>query len=37
LLEWVSKFAILALLIALGFITVPLWLESRSIKSGGGE
>jgi membrane protein DedA with SNARE-associated domain len=37
LLEWVSKFAILALLIAIGFITVPLWLESRSIKSGEGK
>ena len=37
LLEWVSKFAILALIIAIGFITVPLWLEARSIKSGEGE
>ncbi len=37
LLEWVSKFAILALLIAIGFITVPIWLESRTLKSGEGE
>jgi membrane protein DedA with SNARE-associated domain len=37
LLEWVSKFAILALLIAIGFIVVPIWLESRTLKSGEGE
>jgi membrane protein DedA with SNARE-associated domain len=37
LLEWVSKFAILALFIAIGFITVPIWLESRTLKSGEGE
>ncbi len=32
LLAWVSKFAILALLIAIAWIVVPLWLESRSTK-----
>ncbi len=37
LLEWVSKFAILALVIAIGFIAVPIWLESRTLKSGEGE
>ena len=37
LLEWVSKFAILALFIAIGFIVVPIWLESRTLKSGEGE
>jgi hypothetical protein len=37
LLEWASKFAILALAIAIGFITVPIWLESRNLKSGEGE
>jgi membrane protein DedA with SNARE-associated domain len=37
LLEWVSKFAILALFIAIGFIAVPIWLESRTLKSGEGE
>jgi membrane protein DedA with SNARE-associated domain len=37
LLEWVSKFAILALFIAIGFIVVPIWLESRTLKSGEGD
>jgi membrane protein DedA with SNARE-associated domain len=37
LLEWVSKFAILALFIAIGFIVVPIWWESRTLKSGEGE
>jgi membrane protein DedA with SNARE-associated domain len=37
LIEWVSKFAILALAIAIGFITVPIWLESRALKSGEGD
>jgi membrane protein DedA with SNARE-associated domain len=37
LLGWVSKFAILALFIAIGFIAVPIWLESRTLKSGEGE
>jgi membrane protein DedA with SNARE-associated domain len=38
LLEWVSKFAILALFIAIAAIAVPIWLESRTLKSGeGGE
>jgi membrane protein DedA with SNARE-associated domain len=37
LLEWVSKFAILALFIAISLITVPIWLESRTLKSGEGE
>ncbi len=32
LLAWVSKFAVLALLIAIAAIVVPIWLESRSIK-----
>ena len=35
LLEWVSKFAILALFIAIGFIVVPIWLESRIVKKAG--
>ena len=35
LLEWVSKFAILALFIASGFIFVPIWLESRIVKKAG--
>ena len=34
LLEWVSKFAILALFIAIAAIAVPIWLESRALKSG---
>jgi membrane protein DedA with SNARE-associated domain len=34
LLAWVSKFAILALFIAIGFIVVPIWLESRIAKTG---
>lgn len=33
LLAWVSKFAILALIIAVGWIVLPLWLESRGIKT----
>jgi membrane protein DedA with SNARE-associated domain len=33
LLAWVSKFAILALIIAIAWIVVPLWLESRSVKA----
>jgi membrane protein DedA with SNARE-associated domain len=37
LLEWASKFAILALLIAIGFIVVPIWLETRGAKAGEGE
>lgn len=37
LLEWVSKFAILALFIAIAAIGVPIWLESRTLKSGEGE
>ena len=37
LLEWVSKFAILALFIAIAAIGVPIWLESRALKSGEGE
>jgi membrane protein DedA with SNARE-associated domain len=35
LLEWVSKFAILALFIAVGFIVVPIWLENRIVKKAG--
>jgi membrane protein DedA with SNARE-associated domain len=35
LLEWVSKFAILALFVAIGFIVVPIWLESRIVKKAG--
>ena len=34
LLAWVSKFAILALFIAIGFIVIPIWLESRIAKTG---
>jgi membrane protein DedA with SNARE-associated domain len=32
LIAWVSQFAIVALLIAVAWIAVPLWLESRSAK-----
>ena len=31
LLAWVSKFAVLALVIAIAWIVVPLWLESRAV------
>jgi flagellar biogenesis protein FliO len=31
----VSKFAILALFIAVGFIVVPIWLENRIVKKAG--
>jgi membrane protein DedA with SNARE-associated domain len=31
LLAWVSKFAVLALVIAIAWIVVPLWLESRGV------
>jgi membrane protein DedA with SNARE-associated domain len=31
LLAWVSKFAVLALAIAIAWIVVPLWLESRGV------
>jgi membrane protein DedA with SNARE-associated domain len=37
LLEWVSKFAFLALFIAIAVIVVPIWLESRNLKAGEGE
>ncbi|MBW4508665.1 MAG: DedA family protein [Scytonematopsis contorta HA4267-MV1] len=37
LVAWVSKFAILALLILIAVIVVPLWLESRQEKVGSGE
>jgi membrane protein DedA with SNARE-associated domain len=37
LLAWVSKFAILALFLAIGFITVPILLESRAAKAGEGK
>jgi membrane protein DedA with SNARE-associated domain len=37
LLGWVSKFAILALFLAIGFIALPLWLESRAAKAGEGK
>ncbi len=33
LLGWVSKFAVLALVIAIAWIVVPVWLESRSVKT----
>lgn len=33
LLAWVSKFAILALAIAIAAIALPMWLESRSLKA----
>ena len=33
LLAWVSKFAVLALVIAIAWIVVPLWLESRGAKT----
>jgi membrane protein DedA with SNARE-associated domain len=34
LLGWVSKFAIVALIIAIAWVVVPLWLENRSAKAG---
>jgi membrane protein DedA with SNARE-associated domain len=37
LLGWVSKFAFGALLIAIAWIVVPIWLESRAAKAGEGE
>jgi membrane protein DedA with SNARE-associated domain len=37
LIGWVSKFAALALVIAIAWIVVPLWLESRSAKAGEGK
>jgi membrane protein DedA with SNARE-associated domain len=37
LLEWVSKFAILALFIAIAVIAVPIWLETRTLKADDGE
>ncbi len=37
LVAWVSKFAILALLILVAVIVVPLWLESRQEKIGTAE
>jgi membrane protein DedA with SNARE-associated domain len=33
LLAWVSKFAILALVIAIAAIVVPIWLETRTVKA----
>jgi membrane protein DedA with SNARE-associated domain len=33
LLAWVSKFAILALLIAISVVAIPIWLESRGEKA----
>ncbi|RCJ19835.1 hypothetical protein A6S26_03620 [Nostoc sp. ATCC 43529] len=37
LVAWVSKFAIVALLILAGLIFVPVWLESRQVKEVGSE
>lgn len=37
LVAWVSQFAIAALIIVVALITIPLWLESRQIKTEGGE
>jgi membrane protein DedA with SNARE-associated domain len=34
LIAWVSQFAIVALLIAVAWVVVPLWLESRAAKLG---
>lgn len=34
LLAWVSQFAFLALAIAIAWIVVPIWLESRQSKVG---
>ncbi|MFM8008566.1 MAG: DedA family protein, partial [Dolichospermum sp.] len=33
LVAWVSKFAILALLILVAVIVVPIWWESRTVKA----
>jgi membrane protein DedA with SNARE-associated domain len=35
LLAWVSKFAIVAFGLAIAWITVPIWLESRAAKKAG--
>jgi membrane protein DedA with SNARE-associated domain len=37
LIGWVSKFAALALVIAIAWIVLPIWLESRSAKAGEGK
>jgi len=37
LVAWVSRFAIVALLILAGLIFVPVWLESRQVKEVGSE
>ena len=37
LLAWVSKFAIGALFIAIAWIVVPIWLESRAAKAEAGK
>jgi membrane protein DedA with SNARE-associated domain len=34
LIGWVSKFAIVALLVAIGWIAIPIWWERRSAKAG---
>ncbi|MUL35123.1 DedA family protein [Gloeocapsopsis dulcis] len=37
LVSWVGEFAILALVIAIGWIVVPLWWESRQVKKIASE
>jgi membrane-associated protein len=37
LVAWVSQFAILALLILVALIAIPLWLESRQVKSAAED
>lgn len=37
LVTWVGEFAILALIVAVGWIVVPLWLESRQAKKVSSE
>lgn len=37
LIAWMSQFGLLALLIAIAWIVVPLWLESRQVKTSSEE
>ncbi|MEO1373679.1 MAG: DedA family protein, partial [Cyanobacteria bacterium J06635_10] len=37
LVQWVSKFTILALLALVALIAVPLWLESRQVEEQSAE
>jgi membrane-associated protein len=37
LVDWVSKFAMVALLILVALIAIPIWLESRQVNRVTGE